>query len=207
MACSAFVASGDASMVTGHMLVADGGGAVLDASTTSFDVQRVFDELQGASMDHPQGPLAGLKVVELAAVGPGPHAAMFFADLGADVVRIDRPGGEQLVRLGLAEEPLPDRSDKRAWPELAARLKQAFLTRPHDEWAKIFTCTTPVLPCGEAPQHPQFAERGSIVHAHGAYQAAPAPRLSATPAALPGPLQDPVPVDEVLADWAVRADG
>jgi alpha-methylacyl-CoA racemase len=39
------------------------------------------------------GPLAGLKVVELAGVGPAPHASMVLADLGADVARVDRPGG------------------------------------------------------------------------------------------------------------------
>ncbi|OPX05392.1 CaiB/BaiF CoA-transferase family protein [Mycobacterium sp. AT1] len=39
----------------------------------------------------PSGPLVGLKVVELAGLGPGPHAAMMLADLGADVVRVDRP--------------------------------------------------------------------------------------------------------------------
>lgn len=39
------------------------------------------------------GPLAGLKVLELAGIGPTPHAAMVFADLGADVVRVERPGG------------------------------------------------------------------------------------------------------------------
>jgi len=38
------------------------------------------------------GPLAGLKVIELAGIGPGPYAAMLLADLGADVVRIERPG-------------------------------------------------------------------------------------------------------------------
>ena len=38
------------------------------------------------------GPLQGLKVVELAGIGPGPHAAMILGDLGADVVRIERPG-------------------------------------------------------------------------------------------------------------------
>ena len=37
------------------------------------------------------GPLAGLRVVELAGIGPGPHAAMILGDLGADVVRIERP--------------------------------------------------------------------------------------------------------------------
>ncbi|MQA03381.1 MAG: CoA transferase [Streptosporangiales bacterium] len=37
------------------------------------------------------GPLAGLRVVELAGIGPCPHAAMVLADLGADVVRVERP--------------------------------------------------------------------------------------------------------------------
>ncbi len=41
-----------------------------------------------------QGPLAGLRVVELAGLGPGPHAAMILADLGADVVRVERPAGD-----------------------------------------------------------------------------------------------------------------
>jgi alpha-methylacyl-CoA racemase len=39
------------------------------------------------------GPLAGLKVVEFAGLGPGPFAAMLLADAGADVLRIDRPAG------------------------------------------------------------------------------------------------------------------
>ena len=39
-----------------------------------------------------RGPLHGLKVVELAGIGPGPFAAMLLADLGADVVRVDRVG-------------------------------------------------------------------------------------------------------------------
>ncbi|MGH3761917.1 CaiB/BaiF CoA transferase family protein, partial [Actinophytocola sp.] len=38
------------------------------------------------------GPLAGIRVVELASLAPGPFAAMILADLGADVVRVDRPG-------------------------------------------------------------------------------------------------------------------
>lgn len=36
------------------------------------------------------GPLAGVKVVEIAGIGPGPLAAMFLADLGATVIRVDR---------------------------------------------------------------------------------------------------------------------
>ncbi|EPJ40143.1 putative Alpha-methylacyl-CoA racemase [Streptomyces afghaniensis 772] len=44
-----------------------------------------------------QGPLTGVRVVELAGIGPGPFAAMLLADLGADVVRVDRPGGPGLA--------------------------------------------------------------------------------------------------------------
>lgn len=39
-----------------------------------------------------KGPLAGLRIVELAGIGPGPFAAMMLADHGAEVIRIDRPG-------------------------------------------------------------------------------------------------------------------
>ncbi|MFJ7301559.1 CaiB/BaiF CoA transferase family protein [Streptomyces sp. NPDC099088] len=49
------------------------------------------------------GPLAGVRVVELAGIGPGPFAAMLLADLGADVVRVDRPDGP-----GLAIDPAHD---------------------------------------------------------------------------------------------------
>jgi alpha-methylacyl-CoA racemase len=38
------------------------------------------------------GPLAGLRIVELAAIGPVPFAAMLLSDMGADVVRVVRPG-------------------------------------------------------------------------------------------------------------------
>lgn len=42
------------------------------------------------------GPLAGLKVVELAGIGPGPMCAMLLADLGATVLRIDRTTPSEL---------------------------------------------------------------------------------------------------------------
>lgn len=41
-------------------------------------------------MDHMSGPLSGLTIIELAGIGPGPFAGMLFADMGADVVRIER---------------------------------------------------------------------------------------------------------------------
>lgn len=39
------------------------------------------------------GPLKGLRIIELAGIGPGPFAAMMLADHGAEVIRIERPGG------------------------------------------------------------------------------------------------------------------
>lgn len=42
------------------------------------------------------GPLQGLRVVELAGLGPAPHAAMLLADLGADVIRVERLTSNQL---------------------------------------------------------------------------------------------------------------
>lgn len=38
------------------------------------------------------GPLAGLRVIEMAGIGPGPFCAMLLADMGAEVIRIARPG-------------------------------------------------------------------------------------------------------------------
>lgn len=43
------------------------------------------------------GPLSGLRVVELAGIGPAPFAAMLLADLGADVILVDRPGRGQVL--------------------------------------------------------------------------------------------------------------
>ncbi|PKP64655.1 MAG: carnitine dehydratase [Alphaproteobacteria bacterium HGW-Alphaproteobacteria-7] len=43
-------------------------------------------------MNQPSGPLSGLRVIEFSGIGPGPHVAMLLADLGAEVVRVDRPG-------------------------------------------------------------------------------------------------------------------
>ncbi len=39
------------------------------------------------------GPLSGFRIIELSGIGPGPFCGMMLGDMGADVVRIDRPGG------------------------------------------------------------------------------------------------------------------
>lgn len=43
--------------------------------------------------DARSGPLCGLRVLEFAGIGPGPHCAMLLADMGAEVLRIEREGG------------------------------------------------------------------------------------------------------------------
>jgi len=42
------------------------------------------------------GPLAGLRVLEFEAIGPGPFAGMMLADMGADVLLVDRPADSEL---------------------------------------------------------------------------------------------------------------
>ena len=52
---------------------------------------------QALELGQGTGPLKGVKVVEIAGIGPGPHACMILADLGADVIRVERPGGQALA--------------------------------------------------------------------------------------------------------------
>ena len=55
------------------------------------------------------GPLQGYKVLELAGIGPGPMAAMLLADMGAEVLRVERReeaglgGSEMCIR----DSPIP----------------------------------------------------------------------------------------------------
>ncbi|PCJ20843.1 MAG: hypothetical protein COB04_04025, partial [Gammaproteobacteria bacterium] len=39
------------------------------------------------------GPLSGYKIIEIAGIGPGPFCGMMLADMGAEVIRVDRSGG------------------------------------------------------------------------------------------------------------------
>ena len=52
------------------------------------------------------GPLAGVKIVEMAGIGPGPFCGMLLGDLGAEIVSIDRPGGGE--KAGLPFSPAYD---------------------------------------------------------------------------------------------------
>jgi len=51
------------------------------------------------------GPLSGLRIIEIAGLGPGPFACMMLADHGAEVIRVDRPGG---LKAGPGGDPRKD---------------------------------------------------------------------------------------------------
>lgn len=58
-------------------------------------------------------PLKGLRIVELAGIGPGPFAAMMLADHGAEVIRIERPGAAQAAPTVPPERDILLRSRRR----------------------------------------------------------------------------------------------
>ncbi|MBA3028293.1 MAG: CoA transferase [Desulfobacteraceae bacterium] len=47
------------------------------------------------------GPLKGIKIIEIAGIGPGPFCAMMLADMGADIIRVDRKGNPGLGKMDL----------------------------------------------------------------------------------------------------------
>ncbi|TDB98174.1 CaiB/BaiF CoA-transferase family protein, partial [Actinomadura sp. 7K534] len=83
---------------------------------------------------HREGPLSGLKVVELAGIGPGPHAAMILADLGADVVRVDRPSGG--LQIGAADRDPTLRGRRRVAADLKDPADRENVLRLA-EWADV----------------------------------------------------------------------
>jgi alpha-methylacyl-CoA racemase len=58
------------------------------------------------------GPLAGIRVIEVGGIGPGPFACMLMADQGAEVIRVDRPGAGTVGVLADPENDLLLRSRK-----------------------------------------------------------------------------------------------
>jgi alpha-methylacyl-CoA racemase len=64
------------------------------------------------------GPLDGIRILEIAGIGPGPFAAMVLADQGAEVLRLERPGGGGLGNTGVASLNLLNRGRRNAAVDL-----------------------------------------------------------------------------------------
>ena len=89
---------------------------------------------------------------------------------------------------GLSETCFDAQMDRKAWPELKAKLTDVFKTKTRDDWCKIMEgtdiCFAPILTMADAPKHPHMAAREVFVTRHGVTQPAPAPRFSRTPSAI-----------------------
>ncbi|HEX5568060.1 MAG TPA: CaiB/BaiF CoA-transferase family protein, partial [Streptomyces sp.] len=123
---------------------------------------------------------------------------------------LERPFYAEFVRLLDLEEGAPDRDDPARWDELRAAVAARFRTRTRQEWTEVFedsdACVAPVLSLREAPAHPHLAARGTFTEHAGLTQPAPAPRFSATPAALRRPPALPgADAAEVARDWDLPA--
>ncbi len=102
------------------------------------------------------------------------------------------------------DESWDTRDDPAAWPALVERLRALFRTRAQADWCALLegtdVCFAPVLDMAEAPAHPQLAARGAFAAFEGMTVPGPAPRFSATPAAMSAPeqIED---AGAILARW------
>ena len=65
-------------------------------------VQNTPDRQTNVASNTGSGPLSGVRIVEFAGIGPGPFACMMLADMGAEVVTLDRPGAKKNPKLAAA---------------------------------------------------------------------------------------------------------
>jgi alpha-methylacyl-CoA racemase len=113
---------------------------------------------------------------------------------------------ELLRGLQLDKDELPDRDDAAQWPALRSIFTTRFKQRSRDEWTTVFeatdACVSPVLDFDEAEHHGHLTARGTRIEIDGLSQAAPAPRFSRTPAAMPvAPPRHEVTATDVAAEW------
>jgi alpha-methylacyl-CoA racemase len=96
-----------------------------------------------------------------------------------------------LAGLGRSADEVPAQLDAASFPRMRELFTQKFASRTRDEWTEVFAgtdaCVTPVLTWADAARDAHLTGRSTIITAHGAEQAAPAPRFSRTPAPPVGP--------------------
>jgi alpha-methylacyl-CoA racemase len=114
---------------------------------------------------------------------------------------------EMLRLTGLGErEDLPHQMDRARWPESKKMVAEMFRSKTRAEWDELLegsdACYAPVLTMSEALEHPHNVARETFIEIAGLAQPAPAPRFSATPAAVPTPPSHAGQhTDAILADW------
>jgi alpha-methylacyl-CoA racemase len=113
---------------------------------------------------------------------------------------------ELVERLGLAN--VPPQNERARWPEMRALFAGTFKQKTRDEWCAVFegsdACFAPVLSFSEAKQHPHNVARASFVTRVNVVQPAPAPKFSATPAAVRrDPPERGAGGREALAEWGL----
>jgi alpha-methylacyl-CoA racemase len=109
-----------------------------------------------------------------------------------------------LAGLGLSPDEMPGQFESASHRQMRDVFAERFASRTRDEWTQVFAgtdaCVTPVLTWTEAATNEHLNARSTVITAHGAEQAAPAPRFSRTPA---GPVGPPpaatTPLTEI--DW------
>ena len=116
-----------------------------------------------------------------------------------------------LAGLGIDPAEVGDQHDRSGWPALRQRLTAAFAARPRDEWVAHFAgrdaCVAPVLTTEETLADPHLRARGTVFELDGVPQPGPAPRFSATPAALDRPPPEPGEhTHEVLVELGYQLD-
>ncbi|MBI5505328.1 MAG: CoA transferase [Deltaproteobacteria bacterium] len=99
--------------------------------------------------------------------------------------------GQWLARMGIDAGELPSQHDREGWTAARGRVAEIFATRTRDQWCEVFAgsdaCVAPVLALSEVASHPHIQARGTVRALRGVLQAAPAPRLERSSAALPAP--------------------
>lgn len=113
---------------------------------------------------------------------------------------------ELLAGIGLDQTDLPDQNDMSRWPELRARLTEAFAAHDRDHWTAVFAgtdaCVTPVLSFAEVESEPHNTERATFYREEGYLYPAPAPRFSRSANSPPKPPGVPgADTEAVLQEW------
>jgi alpha-methylacyl-CoA racemase len=169
------------------------GAALLSAQVHGLLRQGVWADRRGSNLLDGGAPNYGVyATADGRHLAVGPLEPKFWAEFAA--------------RVGVDGDPY----DPTGWPALRERIAERIATRTRAEWMDIFegsdACVAPVLSLSEAAaaDHPHLAARGTFVESYGVSQPAPAPRFSATPAALTSPPPRPGEhTREALTQWGV----